>query len=60
MGLTLRAAQFYSAELTQFFFGIPLLAVIAVSAAGVAVYGMAAIATGALRISDVTSSLKRK
>lgn len=59
MGLVLRAAQYYSLELTQLFFGVPLLAVIAVSAAGAAVYGVAAIATGALRISDVTSSLKR-
>ena len=59
MGLALRAAQHYSLELTQLFLGVPLLAVIAVSAAGAAVYGVAAIATGALRISDVTSSLKR-
>ncbi|WP_417490249.1 murein biosynthesis integral membrane protein MurJ [Maricaulis sp.] len=59
MSAFLAVAARYTDWLTAHTFGLPLIALVLVCGAGAAVFGVAAMLTGALRISELRDALKR-
>lgn len=59
MGVFVGLAEYWADPISAFFFDIRLLALLFVTAAGMGVYGILALLTGALRPSEVLASLKR-
>lgn len=59
MGAFLLYAASHSTWITSMAFGMPFLALLLVCGAGAAIFGIAALITGALRPSEVVGSLKR-
>ncbi|MFS2316426.1 murein biosynthesis integral membrane protein MurJ [Maricaulis sp. D1M11] len=59
MGIVVGLAEVFASDLTALFFNVKLLALIVVTGAGTAVYGVLAIVTGALRPSEILDSVGR-
>ena len=59
MGIVVGLAEVFASDLTALFFNVKLLALIVVTGAGAAVYGVLAIVTGALRPSEILDSVGR-
>lgn len=59
MGVFIGLAEFWADPITAFFMDVRLLALLFVSFGGAVVYGLLALAIGALRPSEVLGSLKR-